>query len=62
MADENFILKSEAPSAVGYVTSKAALNAVMAKYANQYKSEGVKFLSLSPGWVMTEASMYLYFR
>jgi NAD(P)-dependent dehydrogenase (short-subunit alcohol dehydrogenase family) len=57
MGDEEFILKTETPSAVGYATSKAALNAMIAKYANQYKSENIKFLSLSPGWVKTEASM-----
>ena len=60
-ADENVILTTEVAGAVGYAVSKTAMNAMMAKYAAQYKEQGVKFLALSPGWVETEAGMYLLF-
>jgi len=45
----------EIPNLLGYCTSKAAGNIVMAKYHAELKSEGIKTLSLSPGWVDTES-------
>lgn len=38
-----------------YAVSKAALNALIAKYDAAYRSEGVLFLSISPGIVDTGA-------
>jgi len=56
MADEHLVLKSEIPFAVLYATSKSALNIMVAKFAVQFKGEGIKFLSLSPGWVATQSA------
>ncbi|CZR60737.1 related to protoporphyrinogen oxidase [Phialocephala subalpina] len=53
MADLDLMLKSEIPFALGYSMSKSALNAMVAKYAVQFRGEGIKLLSLSPGWVAT---------
>ena len=39
------------PILLGYCTSKAAGNIIMAKYSAELKGEGIKTLSLSPGWV-----------
>ena len=55
--DHNFIRISEVPNLLGYCTSKAAGNIVMAKYAAELKGEGIKALSLSPGWVDTDTGM-----
>jgi len=43
------------PNLLGYCTSKAAGNIVMAKYHAELQGEGIKTLSLSPGWVDTES-------
>lgn len=61
MADEEFILTTDLPFAIGYAASKAALNATMAKYAVQLKKEGIFCLVVSPGWVATEAGECLVF-
>lgn len=39
--------------------SKAAMNLAVAKYAAQYKDEGLVFLSISPGLVKTKAGCEL---
>jgi len=54
MGDIDVVRICEIPNLLGYATSKAAGNIIMAKYAAELKSEGVKTLSLSPGWVDTE--------
>jgi NAD(P)-dependent dehydrogenase (short-subunit alcohol dehydrogenase family) len=54
MADINMINDYEVAYAAPYSISKAAVNAVMAKYNALYKSEGILFLSVSPGYVATE--------
>ncbi|EXJ77313.1 hypothetical protein A1O3_09539 [Capronia epimyces CBS 606.96] len=41
---------------VGYSASKAGMNVVMAKFASELAPEGIKTLSLSPGWVNTDAA------
>ncbi|CZR68488.1 related to protoporphyrinogen oxidase [Phialocephala subalpina] len=56
MADEHVILTTELPFAIGYAASKAGLNVTMAKYAVQLKGEGIICLTVSPGWVRTEAA------
>lgn len=58
MADLDFVLKTEIQFAASYAMSKSALNAMVAKYAVQYKSEGIKFLALSPGWVATRSGEF----
>ena len=53
--DVNLNRICETPSFLGYSVSKAAGNMMMAKYAAELKHEGIKTLSLSPGWVATDA-------
>ncbi|PTB70210.1 NAD(P)-binding protein [Trichoderma citrinoviride] len=50
---------TELPNLLGYAVSKAAGNIVMAKYAVELKPKGILTLSLSPGWVETDASREL---
>jgi NAD(P)-dependent dehydrogenase (short-subunit alcohol dehydrogenase family) len=45
----------EMPGLLGYSVSKAGGNIMMAKYAAELKGEGITTLSLSPGWVSTDA-------
>ena len=54
MGDINVIRVCELPSLLGYAVGKASGNIMMAKYAAELKSEGIKTLSLSPGWVETD--------
>lgn len=54
MADINVIRVCELPSLLGYAVGKASGNIMMAKYAAELKAEGIKTLSLSPGWVETD--------
>jgi NAD(P)-dependent dehydrogenase (short-subunit alcohol dehydrogenase family) len=56
MADLPLILDSDIDVATPYVASKAAANAVGAKYGVALKEEGILFLSISPGYVMTETN------
>jgi NAD(P)-dependent dehydrogenase (short-subunit alcohol dehydrogenase family) len=39
--------------AAPYTISKAALNALVAKYNVAYRSQGILFMSISPGFVDT---------
>ncbi|KAI9148397.1 Short chain dehydrogenase virK [Paramyrothecium foliicola] len=41
---------------VGYSITKAGMNLVMSKYAAELGHEGIKTLSLSPGWVDTDGT------
>ena len=45
-------------SVVGYSAAKAGMNNVMAKYHAELAPEGIKTLSMSPGWVATDAGKY----
>lgn len=49
----NFAIADAGP----YSVSKAASNAVIAKYNAEFKDEGILFLSISPGYVATEANI-----
>lgn len=40
---------------VGYSISKAGMNMVMTKYAIELAAEDIKTVSVSPGWVDTDA-------
>lgn len=53
VGDLDFALKSGDPTSAPYCISKAAVNVTVAKYANQYKTEGIIFLAISPGLVNT---------
>ena len=55
MADIEMIAKFNVHIAAPYAISKAALNAAIAKFSAQYSSQGVLFLSISPGLVATSA-------
>ncbi|KAI1623185.1 hypothetical protein EDD37DRAFT_682688 [Exophiala viscosa] len=41
---------------LGYSASKAGMNLVMSKFGVELAQEGIKTLSLSPGWVDTDAA------
>ncbi|KDQ20848.1 hypothetical protein BOTBODRAFT_101020 [Botryobasidium botryosum FD-172 SS1] len=51
--DVDFILAASFPYGTEYAISKAAVNVAYAKYAVQFKEEGVLFASISPGMVNT---------
>lgn len=53
-ADLDLILNGHVAVSGVYSAIKAATNVMIAKYAAEYRSEGVKFLSLSPGYVNTD--------
>lgn len=55
VGDIEFTRTTEMPTMLGYCISKAAGNMLMAKYAVELKAEGFSTLSLSPGWVSTDA-------
>lgn len=54
MADIDLINAVDVAVAGPYSASKAAANVVIAKYNAELKSEGILFLSISPGYVATE--------
>jgi NAD(P)-dependent dehydrogenase (short-subunit alcohol dehydrogenase family) len=54
MADIDLINAVDVAVAGPYSASKAAANVVIAKYSAAHKSEGILFLSISPGYVATE--------
>ncbi|KAL2060009.1 hypothetical protein VTL71DRAFT_9831 [Oculimacula yallundae] len=41
---------------MGYSAAKAAMNVVISKYAAELAQEGIKTVSISPGWVNTDAA------
>ncbi|KAL7956405.1 hypothetical protein V8C34DRAFT_315731 [Trichoderma compactum] len=47
---------AELPNLLGYSVSKAAGNIITAKYAVELKAKGIRTLSMSPGWVETDAA------
>ncbi|PVI01304.1 NAD(P)-binding protein [Periconia macrospinosa] len=49
----DLLVSSNFSTAIPYTTSKAALHILIAELAVEYKEEGIKFLSLSPGVVST---------
>lgn len=53
MADLDFASDFGIPVAAPYSISKAALNMLVVKYHNIYKSEGLLFMGISPGLVAT---------
>ncbi|KAK4206425.1 hypothetical protein QBC37DRAFT_434997 [Rhypophila decipiens] len=53
MADLDLINEIDITYGAMYSASKAALNIIVAKFAAQYKNEGVLFFSMSPGLVDT---------
>jgi NAD(P)-dependent dehydrogenase (short-subunit alcohol dehydrogenase family) len=45
---------------VGYSIAKAGMNMVMTKFNVELAQEGIKFLSISPGWVATDAGEFIH--
>ena len=54
MADIALINELDLEFGGPYSASKAASNVIIAKYSAAYKTEGILFLSISPGYVATE--------
>ncbi|RYP20386.1 hypothetical protein DL765_002844 [Monosporascus sp. GIB2] len=57
--DSKFTRQCGVTVTVGYSITKAGMNLVMSKYAAELGGEGIKTLSLSPGWVDTDGSKRL---
>lgn len=53
MADIDLINQVDIAVAAPYSISKGAVNVVVAKYNALYKSEGILFMAISPGFVDT---------
>jgi NAD(P)-dependent dehydrogenase (short-subunit alcohol dehydrogenase family) len=43
---------------VGYSAAKAGMNIIMTKFGGELAPEGIKTLSMSPGWVDTDAGEF----
>jgi len=56
VADVDFTLAANFPYSPEYAISKAGISIAYAKYAAQYKDEGVLFVSISPGLVNTSVT------
>jgi len=54
MGSVRMIIESNMTFAAGYSISKAAVNVASAKFAVQYRDEGIIFLSITPGFVKTK--------
>jgi NAD(P)-dependent dehydrogenase (short-subunit alcohol dehydrogenase family) len=52
-ADEDVVKTGEISEALPYTLSKVAVNMLNLKFAVEYKGEGITFLALSPGVVLT---------
>jgi NAD(P)-dependent dehydrogenase (short-subunit alcohol dehydrogenase family) len=53
--DIEFTRRTGFATLVGYSVSKIGMEMIMTKYACELAGEGIKFLSLAPGWVDTDA-------
>ncbi|KAL7619787.1 hypothetical protein AAE478_010330 [Parahypoxylon ruwenzoriense] len=56
MGDADVVAKYDIDNAAPYAMSKAALNLIVAKYSAEFRSEGILFMSISPGIVATESN------
>ena len=56
MADIDLINQIDVAVAAPYSISKGALNVAIAKYSALYKSEGILFMAISPGFVDTSGT------
>lgn len=56
LADTELFESTGLTGAVSYTISKSAANLLIVKYAIEFKDDGIKFLALSPGLVMTEGN------
>ncbi|KAK3388013.1 hypothetical protein B0H63DRAFT_542552 [Podospora didyma] len=53
LVDQDVTKKVGMAQQVDYVVGKAALNVLVAKYAVELESKGIKMLAIAPGWVDT---------
>lgn len=53
--DVEFTRVTGISNVLGYSVSKAGMNMVITKFGAELAPEGIKTLSISPGWVNTEA-------
>jgi len=53
--DVEFTRVTGISTVLGYSVSKAGMNMVTTKFGTELAPEGIKTLSLSPGWVNTDA-------
>jgi NAD(P)-dependent dehydrogenase (short-subunit alcohol dehydrogenase family) len=60
--DVEFTRITGMPALLGYSISKAGMNMVTTKYGIELAQEGIKTLSLSPGWVSTDAGQSIHTR
>lgn len=56
--DVEFTRITNLPTMVGYSIAKGGMNMVIAKYATELAPDGIRVVSLSPGWVATDAGEY----
>jgi NAD(P)-dependent dehydrogenase (short-subunit alcohol dehydrogenase family) len=48
------------PTLLGYSVSKAGMNMITTKFGIELAQDGIKTLSMSPGWVDTDAGQLLH--
>ena len=53
--DVEFTRITGLPALIGYSVAKAGMNMVMTKFGVELAPEGIKTVSISPGWVNTDA-------
>lgn len=53
--DVEFTRITGLPGLIGYSVAKAGMNMVMTKFGVELAPEGIKTVSISPGWVNTDA-------
>lgn len=53
MADPDLVLETTMDTGAPYAISKAGVNMVISKYNAAYKSAGVLFMAICPGWADT---------
>ena len=58
--DVEFTRITQLPMTMGYSAAKAAMNIVITKFGAELAPEGIKTLSLSPGWVDTDAGQSIH--
>ncbi|KAL4787607.1 NAD(P)-binding protein [Aspergillus varians] len=58
MSDLELINSAEVAVSAPYAISKGALNVAIAKYNALYKSEGILFMAICPGYVATERATH----
>jgi NAD(P)-dependent dehydrogenase (short-subunit alcohol dehydrogenase family) len=58
--DLEFTRVTASSNALGYSVSKAGMNIVTTKFGAELAPDGIKTLSVSPGWVNTDAGQSIH--